>query len=53
MGQDVEPEKDPHGGSTDIGVPRNEVAIEIVGLNKWFGTFHAAAHRAIEIEKLE
>src|SRR5213075_1597225 len=24
----------------DIGTPRNPVAVEITGLNKWFGGFH-------------
>src|SRR5437016_951136 len=28
------------GAPHDIGTPRNPVAVEIAGLNKWFGRFH-------------
>jgi general L-amino acid transport system ATP-binding protein len=53
MGQDVEPANDPHGGATDIGIPRNEVAIEIVGLNKWFGAFHVLRDVSLQVMRGE
>jgi len=41
MTHDVgQPSNVPPGVAADIRTPRNEVAIEIVGLNKWFGAFH-------------
>jgi general L-amino acid transport system ATP-binding protein len=36
------------GAAPDIRATRNEVAIEIVGLNKWFGAFHVL--RDIELK---
>jgi general L-amino acid transport system ATP-binding protein len=53
MGQDVEPANDPHGGARDIGIPRNEVAIEIVGLNKWFGAFHVLRDVSLQVMRGE
>src|SRR6195256_5020395 len=41
MDQDASQPLDPrHGPAADIRTTRNEIAIEIVGLNKWFGAFH-------------
>src|SRR3979490_3452857 len=41
MSHDVQqPSIVPLGAAADIRTTRNEVAIEIVGLNKWFGAFH-------------
>src|ERR1700721_4233305 len=53
MGQDVEPANDPHGGARDIGIPRNEVAIEIVWLNKWFGSFHVLRDVSLQVMRGE
>jgi general L-amino acid transport system ATP-binding protein len=42
MDHDAQPPSNgPPGLAADIRTTRNEVAIEIVGLNKWFGAFHA------------
>jgi general L-amino acid transport system ATP-binding protein len=42
MDHDAQPPSNgPPGRAADIRTTRNEVAIEIVGLNKWFGAFHA------------
>jgi general L-amino acid transport system ATP-binding protein len=35
------PSNGPPGRAADIRTTRNEVAVDIVGLNKWFGAFHA------------
>ncbi|HEY1364765.1 MAG TPA: amino acid ABC transporter ATP-binding protein [Xanthobacteraceae bacterium] len=40
----------PRGGSPDIRTTDNEVAIEIIGVDKWFGRFHVL--RDIELEVL-
>src|ERR1700688_3607967 len=49
MEQDVEPANDPRGGAADIATPRNAVAIEIVGLNKWFGAFHVLRDVSLQV----
>src|SRR5580704_1192178 len=40
-------------GAVDIRAPRNEVAIEIVGLNKWYGTFHALRDVSLDVRRGE
>jgi general L-amino acid transport system ATP-binding protein len=34
------PAEPSHGGTPAMRTTRNEVAVEIIGLNKWFGAFH-------------
>src|ERR1700686_3546018 len=53
MEQDVEPANDPRGGAADIATPRNAVAIEIVGLNKWFGAFHVLRDVSLQVMRGE
>src|SRR5580700_9065167 len=53
MGQKVEPANDPRDGAADIATPRNAVAIEIVGLNKWYGAFHALRDISLRVMRGE
>src|SRR3984885_3656635 len=53
MGQEVEPANDPRDGAADIATPRNAVAIEIVGLNKWYGAFHALRDVSLDVRRGE
>ena len=53
MGQDIEPANGPGGGAANIATPRNEVAIEIVGLNKWFGAFHVLRDVSLRVMRGE
>src|ERR1700704_3879864 len=54
MGDDVQqPSNPPLGVAADIRTTRNEVAIEIVGLNKWFGTFHALRDVSLQVMRSE
>ena len=39
--------------AVDIRAPRNEVAIEIIGLNKWFGEFHALRDVSLNVMRGE
>jgi general L-amino acid transport system ATP-binding protein len=50
MTHDVgQPSNVPLGVAADIRTPRNEVAIEIVGLNKWFGAFHVLRDVSVRV----
>src|SRR6202140_4095127 len=53
MEQDVEPANDPRGGAADIATPRNAGAIEMVGLNKWFGAFHVLRDVSLQVMRGE
>jgi len=41
------------GPAADIRTTRNEVAIEIVGLNKWFGAFHVLRDVSLQVMRGE
>jgi general L-amino acid transport system ATP-binding protein len=43
----------PPGVAAGIRTPRNEVAIEIVGLNKWFGAFHVLRDVSVRVMRGE
>jgi general L-amino acid transport system ATP-binding protein len=43
----------PHGGARDIVTTTHDVAIEIVGLNKWFGAFHALRDVDLKVMRSE
>ena len=54
MGDDLQqPSNPPRGAAADIRTTHNEVAIEIVGLNKWFGTFHALRDVSLQVMRSE
>jgi general L-amino acid transport system ATP-binding protein len=54
MGHDVgQPSNVPPGAAADIRTTRNEVAIEIVGLNKWFGAFHVLRDVSLQVMRGE
>src|ERR1700704_5212026 len=54
MDQDASQPLDPrHGPAADIRTTRNEVAIEIVGLNKWFGAFHVLRDVSLKVMRGE
>jgi general L-amino acid transport system ATP-binding protein len=54
MGEDADkPSNMPLAGAVDIRAPRNEVAIEIVDLNKWFGEFHALRDVSLNVMRGE
>src|SRR6202521_2417084 len=54
MGHDVrQPSKVPLAAAADIRTTRNEVAIDIVGLNKWFGTFHVLRDVSLQVMRGE
>jgi general L-amino acid transport system ATP-binding protein len=48
-----QPSNVPPGVAADIRTPRNEVAIEIVGLNKWFGAFHVLRDVSLQVMRGE
>ena len=41
------------GGRSDIRTTRNEVAVEIAGLNKWFGQFHVLRNVDLKVMRGE
>src|SRR5438477_11653570 len=41
------------GSAPDIGTPEHAVAVEIVGLNKWFGRFHVLRDVGLEVMRGE
>jgi general L-amino acid transport system ATP-binding protein len=43
----------PPATAPDIRTTRNEVAVEIVGLNKWFGTFHVLLDISLRVMRGE
>jgi len=54
MSNDVQqPSIGPLGEAADIRTTRNEVAIEIVGLNKWFGAFHVLRDVSLQVMRGE
>src|SRR5207302_11120921 len=54
MYQDASKPLDPrHAPAADIRTTRNEVAIEIVGLNKWFGAFHVLRDVSLQVRRGE
>ena len=54
MGEEVEPATGALPGSVaDIRTTQSEVAIEIVGLNKWFGEFHALRDVNLQVRRGE
>src|ERR1700730_16335436 len=48
-----EPSSVPAGAAADIRTTRNEIAIEIVGLNKWFGAFHVLRDVSLQVMRGE
>src|ERR1700682_3851305 len=54
MGPELQqPSTGPLGAAADIRTTRNEVAIEIVGLNKWFGAFHVLRDVSLQVMRGE
>src|SRR5260370_1790389 len=54
MSHDVQPPSNaPPGAGADIRTTRNEVAIEIIGLNKWFGAFHVLRDVSLRVMRGE
>jgi general L-amino acid transport system ATP-binding protein len=54
MDQDATPaSKDPAVPPMDLRAPRHEVAIEIAGLNKWYGAFHVLRDINLEVRRGE
>src|ERR1700686_4045318 len=54
MGHDVrQPSKVPRGAAADIRTTRNAGAIEMVGLNKWFGAFHVLRDVSLQVMRGE
>jgi general L-amino acid transport system ATP-binding protein len=54
MGYDTEPPPNgPPATAADIRTTRNAVAIEIAGLNKWFGAFHVLRDVSLEVMRGE
>src|ERR1700681_2942624 len=49
----AQPSNVPLGVAADIRTTRNEVAIEIVGLNKWFGAFHVLRDVSLRVMRGE
>src|SRR6202790_3344346 len=47
------PPTTPPAVAADIRTTRNEVAIEIVGLNKWFGAFHVLRDVSLQVMRGE
>src|ERR1700731_1403887 len=48
-----EPSNVPLGAAADIRTTRNEVAIDIVRLNKWFGAFHVLRDVSLQVMRGE
>jgi general L-amino acid transport system ATP-binding protein len=54
MSEDVQPPPSgPVAAAADIRTTRNEVAIDIIGLNKWFGAFHVLRDVSLEVRRGE
>src|SRR3979411_1916665 len=53
MGHDTEPPSNGPPAAADIRTTRNAVAIEIAGLNKWFGAFHVLRDVSLEVRRGE
>ncbi|HEY3643315.1 MAG TPA: amino acid ABC transporter ATP-binding protein [Xanthobacteraceae bacterium] len=54
MVHDVQqPADGPPGAAAEIRTTRNQVAIEIVGLNKWFGAFHVLRDVSLQVMRGE
>src|SRR3984885_6644561 len=54
MSNDVaQPSNAPPGVAADIRTTRNELAIEIAGLNKWYGAFHALRDVSLQVMRGE
>ena len=54
MDQDASKPLDPrHVPAADIRTTHNEVAIEIIGLNKWFGAFHVLRDVSLQVRRGE
>jgi general L-amino acid transport system ATP-binding protein len=54
MSDDVQqPPNGPPGNAPDIVTPRNEVAVEIARLNKWFGAFHVLRDISLRVMRGE
>src|SRR3979411_2044366 len=54
MGQDVgQPSSSPLGGAADIRTTRNEGAIEIVVLTKWYGALHVLRDVSLQVKRGE
>jgi general L-amino acid transport system ATP-binding protein len=54
MSEDVQPPPGrPPSAAADIRTARNEVAIDIIGLNKWFGAFHVLRDVSLEVRRGE
>jgi general L-amino acid transport system ATP-binding protein len=49
----AQPSNVPLGVAADIRTTRNEVAIEIIGLNKWFGAFHVLRDVSVRVMRGE
>src|SRR3954452_6541467 len=41
------------GSARDIGTTRNEVAVDMIGVNKWFGQFHVLRDVSLKIMRGE
>jgi general L-amino acid transport system ATP-binding protein len=50
---DAQASNGPLSGAVDMRTPRNEVAIEIAGLNKWFGAFHVLRDVSLQVMRGE
>jgi general L-amino acid transport system ATP-binding protein len=54
MDQDDPPaSSDPAASAADLRTPRHEIAVEIVGLNKWYGAFHVLRDINLEVRRGE
>src|SRR5258708_1525481 len=54
MSDDVlQPSSTPPGSAPAIRTTRNEVAVDIVGLNKWYGTFHVLRDISLRVMRSE
>jgi general L-amino acid transport system ATP-binding protein len=54
MSEDVQPPPShPPAAAADIRTTRNAVAIDIIGLNKWFGAFHVLRDVSLEVRRGE
>jgi len=47
------PPTTPPAAAADIRTTRNEVAIDIIGLNKWFGAFHVLRDVSLQVRRGE
>src|SRR5580700_9741998 len=48
-----QPSHEPPGPGADIRTTRNPVAIDIIGLNKWYGAFHALRDISLQVMRGE